>query len=104
MTCDGHLRNLVHPREILKHDFMEPWGLSTTALGPSPVAITEIVRRRRRITAATALRLARYFRTDAQTWMNLQTSYELELATRTAARALQAIPPAQRREAETRHP
>ena len=87
----------VHPGEILKHDFMDPWGLSATALatalGVSPGRINEIVRGRRGITASTALRLARYFGTDAQSWMNLQTRYELLVAERTAGRALQAIHP-----------
>ena len=87
----------VHPGEILKHDFMDPWGLSATALatalGVSPGRINEIVRGRRGITASTALRLARYFGTDAQSWMNLQTRYELLVAERTAGGALQAIRP-----------
>ena len=76
---------------------MEPWELSATALatapGVSPGRINEIVRGRRGITAATALRLARYFGTDARSWLNLQTRYELEVAPRTAGSALQAIRP-----------
>ena len=87
----------VHPGEILKHDFMEPFGLSATALakaiGVTPARINEIVRGRRGITAATALRLARYFGTDAQSWMNLQDRYELSLAEREAAGSLEAIRP-----------
>ena len=87
----------IHPGEILKHDFLDPWGLSAnalaTALGVSPGRINEIVRGCRGITASTALRLARYFGTDAQSWMNLQTRYELLVAERTAGRALQAIRP-----------
>ena len=87
----------VHPGEILKHDFMEPLALSSTALaraiGVTPARINEIVRCRRGITAETALRLARYFNTDAQSWMNLQDRYELALAERGAANALQAIRP-----------
>ena len=87
----------VHPGEILKHDFMEPLELSATslarAIGVTPARVNEIVRRRRGITAETALRLARYFNTDAQSWMNLQTRYELALAERTAHAALQAIRP-----------
>ena len=59
----------VHPGEVLKHDFMEPFALSSTALakaiGVTPARINEIVRCRRGITAETALRLARYFGTDA---------------------------------------
>ena len=87
----------VHPGEILKHDFMEPLALSATslarAIGVTPARVNEIVRRRRGITAETALRLAKYFNTDAQSWMNLQTRYELALAERTARAALQAIRP-----------
>ena len=89
----------VHPGEVLKHDFMEPFGLSATALaratGVTPARINEIVRGRRGITAATALRLAKYFGTDAQSWMNLQTRYELALAESAAGRALQTIRPRQ---------
>ena len=87
----------VHPGEILKHDFKEPFGLSATALekavGVTPARINEIVRGRRGITAETALRLSRYFRTDARSWMNLQTVYELEVAKQNEADALLAIKP-----------
>ena len=87
----------VHPGEVLKHDFMEPFGLSATALakavGVTPARINEIVRGRRGITVETALRLARYFRTDARSWMNLQTLYELEVANQNEADALRAIKP-----------
>ena len=87
----------IHPGEVLKHDFMEPFGLSATALakeiGVTPARINEIVRGRRGITAATALRLARYFSTDAQSWMNLQDRYELSLAERHEADSLKAIRP-----------
>ena len=87
----------VHPGEILKHDFMEPLALSSTALasaiGVTPARVNEIVRGRRGITAETALRLARYFSTDAQSWMNLQGRYELALAERNVAGALDAIRP-----------
>lgn len=87
----------VHPGEILRHDLMEPLGLSATALaraiGVTPARISEIVRGRRGITAETALRLARYFNTDARSWMNLQDRYELEIAERGKAEALAAIRP-----------
>ena len=82
----------VHPGEVLKHDFMESFGLSTTALaraiGVTPARINEIVRGRRGFIAATALRLARYFSTDAQSWMNLQDRYELAVAERDEADSL----------------
>ncbi len=87
----------VHPGEVLKQDFMVPLGLSDTglarAIGVTPARVNEIVRGRRGITAETALRLARYFGTDPNSWMNLQTFYELALAERDAAAALAAIRP-----------
>lgn len=87
----------VHPGEVLKHDFMEPFALSATtlakAIGVTPARINEIVRGRRGITADTALRLSRYFNTDARSWMNLQDRYELELAAQDSAEALRAIRP-----------
>jgi addiction module HigA family antidote len=74
----------VHPGEILKADFLEPLGLSVNALSQAIKAprtrINDIVRGRRGITADTAMRLARYFGTSAQFWMNLQSHYELEIA------------------------
>ncbi len=74
----------IHPGEILREDYMVPLGLSATALahalGVTPARINDIVRERRGITADTALRLARYFGTDAQSWINLQTAYDLRMA------------------------
>lgn len=74
----------IHPGEILLEDFMRPLGLSQYALAKaisvSPRRINEIVHGKRAITADTALRLARYFGTDAQSWLNLQSHYELEKA------------------------
>ncbi len=87
----------VHPGEILKHEFMEPFQLSSNALakaiGVTPARINEIVRERRGISAETALRLARYFGTDAQSWMNLQDQYELVIAEQAVAKDLRAIQP-----------
>jgi antitoxin HigA-1 len=74
----------VHPGDILAHDFMEPFKLSSyklaKELGVSVPSINEIVRRRRAVTAEMALRLSRYFGTTAQLWQNLQGQYDLEIA------------------------
>lgn len=88
---------LVHPGEILAEEFMKPYGLSSNALakaiGVTPARVNEIVRGRRGITADTALRLARFFGTDAQSWMNLQDNYDLALAEREAGDAIRRINP-----------
>ena len=85
----------VHPGEILKQEFMEPLGLSSNALaralGVTPARINEIVREQRGITAETAIRLAKYFGTDAQSWMNLQYQYELAIAEQKIQKGLEAI-------------
>lgn len=76
----------VHPGEILREDLMSPLQLSINRLARDlrvPVTrIGEIVHGRRGITADTALRLSRYFKTSPEFWMNLQTRYELQMALR----------------------
>ncbi|MBS7661914.1 HigA family addiction module antidote protein [Pseudomonas lalucatii] len=71
----------VHPGEVLREEFLEPLGMTPTALARalhvSAPTINDIVRERRGITADTAIRLGRYFDTSAQFWMNLQTEYAL---------------------------
>ena len=73
----------VHPGEILKEDLMTPLGLSINGLARDlrvPVTrMSEIVNGRRSITADTALRLARYFGTTPEFWMNLQTAHDLKV-------------------------
>ncbi len=79
----GQLR-LATPGDILLHDFMEPLGLSANALATAlhvPAnRITSILAASRGISADTALRLARYFGTTPQFWVNLQGNYDLRLA------------------------
>jgi antitoxin HigA-1 len=74
----------VHPGEVLREEFLEPLGMSVNALAkelhvPTP-RINDVVREKRGISADTALRLARYFGGDAQSWLNLQAMYELRVA------------------------
>ena len=77
---------LVHPGEILYHEFLEPLGLSQYRLAHDlkvpPRRINEIVHGTRAITADTALRLSLYYGTTAQFWLNLQAGYELRRAER----------------------
>jgi addiction module HigA family antidote len=74
----------IHPGETLREDFLKPIGLTANRLAAElfvPVTrVNDIVRGRRAITADTALRLARYFGTTPQFWINLQSNYDLELA------------------------
>ncbi len=76
----------VHPGEILREDFTKPTGLTVNRLALElhvpATRIGEIVHERRRITAETALRLARYFNTNAEFWLNLQNFYDLEVTRR----------------------
>ena len=74
----------IHPGEILREEYLSPLSMSANflarALGVTPARINDIVRERRGISADTALRLARYFGTDARSWMNLQAAYDLRVA------------------------
>ncbi|MBA5604668.1 HigA family addiction module antidote protein [Duganella sp. FT3S] len=87
----------IHPGEILREEYMLPLGLSSTALakalGVTPARINEIVREKRGISADTALRLARFFCTDVQSWLNLQQQYEISCAQDALGTALTAIKP-----------
>jgi addiction module HigA family antidote len=74
----------VHPGEILLEEFLKEFGISQNRvgreIGMSPRAINEIVHEKRSITANSALRLAKYFGTSPEFWLNLQTSHDLEEA------------------------
>ena len=74
----------VHPGAILRAQFMAPHGLSASGLAirlhvPAP-RVNDIVRERRGISPDSALRLARFFGTTPQYWMDLQTAYDLKVA------------------------
>ncbi len=87
----------IHPGEILREEFLRPMNMSAYELAKQlrvPVSrINDIVLERRGITADTAVRLARFFGTTEQFWMNLQTSYELRRAKAQLARDLCRIQP-----------
>jgi antitoxin HigA-1 len=74
----------MHPGEILLEDFMKPLGITQYRLAKEmnvyPRKVNEIVQGKRAITADTALRLARFFGTSPEVWMNLQAHYDLEVA------------------------
>ncbi|MCP5332426.1 MAG: HigA family addiction module antidote protein [Pseudomonadales bacterium] len=82
----AELLDEIHPGEILLEEFMKPMGITARQLAAdmdvSPSRISELVNGRRPITADTALRLGLYFGMDARFWMNLQTEYDMRVATR----------------------
>jgi addiction module HigA family antidote len=73
----------IHPGEVLNEEFLKPLSISQNQIARdikvAPRRINEIVLCKRRVTADTALRLARYFKTSPQFWMNLQSSYDLDV-------------------------
>jgi addiction module HigA family antidote len=83
----------VHPGEVLREEFMNPMGLSANALskalGVTAARVNDIVRKRRGVTADTAMRLARYFGGDARSWLNLQMNFDLRTAELTSAKAIE---------------
>ena len=89
MRAKGRRLPPVHPGEILREDLLKPLRISINRLGRDlrvPVTrVSEIVNGRRGITADTALRLARYFGTTPEFWMNLQASFDLDVAQRASA-------------------
>jgi addiction module HigA family antidote len=89
----------IHPGEVLLEEFLEPLGVTqhrlAVSIGVPPRRINEIVHGKRRITADTALRLARYFGTTDRFWLNLQTRYDLEVEKDLLGDELEAIRPLQ---------
>jgi len=74
----------THPGEVLREEYLVPLGLSARALakelGVPANRVTEIMRGERDVTADTAIRLGRYFRTDPRFWLNLQAAHDLSKA------------------------
>jgi antitoxin HigA-1 len=88
-------RTPIHPGEILADELQEI-GLSAKKLADvievPPNRVYQVLAGKRNVTADTALRLAQYFGTSADFWMNLQSAYELDLARQQVGKAIQRIP------------
>jgi addiction module HigA family antidote len=87
----------IHPGEILAEEYLAPLGVTqhrlAVAIGVPPRRINEIVHGTRRISADTALRLARFFGTSERFWINLQSRYDLEVERDRIGPALAGIRP-----------
>ena len=87
----------MHPGEVLREEFLEPMGLSPYMLAKHVhvprTRIERLAREETPVTADTALRLARFFGTTPEFWMNLQALYELRMAARNMERELAEIEP-----------
>ncbi|MDY6824860.1 MAG: HigA family addiction module antitoxin [Thermodesulfobacteriota bacterium] len=89
----------IHPGEIIKEEYLAPLKMSANALAvalrvPAP-RINDVIRKKRGVSIDTALRLAIYFNTTAQFWMNLQISYDLKNAKQNMAKIKNEIIPLQ---------
>ena len=80
-----------HPGEVLSEDYLKPLGLSVNALAKAldvPTSRMNDIVHARGVSADTALRLERYFGSDAQGWLNLQTAYDLKMAQKNESKAI----------------
>lgn len=82
----AELLDEIHPGEVLLEDFMKPMGITSRQLAADidvpPSRISDIVRGQRPITVDTAMRLGLFFKMDARFWLNLQSEYDIRMATR----------------------
>lgn len=82
----------VHPGEVLREDYLAPLGMSANALANAlrvPASrVNDITLERRGVTVDTAMRLVRYFGGDVQSWMNLQTAYDIKIAEKDRAKRI----------------
>jgi len=90
-------REPTHPGEMLLEEFLRPMGLTqqelASAIHVPYQRVNELVNKRRGVTPATALRLAKFFGTSASFWMNLQLRWELYHAQHTERQELETIQP-----------
>jgi len=88
---------VVHPGEILREEFLEPMGISAYRLAMdlrvSAPTVNDIVREKRGITPEMAARLAKYFGTTEQFWLNLQDAFAVHQVKKKFSRELRAIKP-----------
>lgn len=86
----------IHPGEVLLEEFLIPMGISQYKLAKDlkipQTRVSEIVKRKRRITADTALRLSKYFGTSAKFWLGLQNDFDIEESENILAKDLSEIP------------
>jgi antitoxin HigA-1 len=82
----------VHPGEVLREEYLAPLGMSANALANAlhvPASrVNDITLERRGVTVDTAMRLVRYFGGDVQSWMNLQTAYDIKIAEKDRAKRI----------------
>ncbi len=94
---DGPAGWAVHPGEILREEFLEPMDISayrlSVELRVSPPTINDIVREKRGITPEMAARLAKYFGTSEQFWLNLQNAFAVHQVRKKYSKELKAIKP-----------
>ncbi|PJJ44949.1 addiction module HigA family antidote [Glutamicibacter mysorens] len=96
-TAEAERIEPIHPGEVLMEDFIVGFGITqnklAVSIGVPPRRIDEIKHGMRGITADTALRMAKYFGTSEEFWMNLQSNYELRLERRALRDKVDAITP-----------
>ena len=99
IITDSDLIEPIHPGEVLLEDFIEGFGMTqnklAVSIGVPPRRINEIVHGKRGITADTAIRLAKFFGTSEEFWMNLQSHYELRIQRRVLRDQIADIRPRQ---------
>jgi addiction module HigA family antidote len=87
----------IHPGEVLEEEFLKPLNISAYRLAKETqipqTRISQIIKKKRRISADTALRLARFFDTTPQFWLGLQNDYDLEEEMGTIKKELKNIHP-----------
>ncbi len=92
-----NMRIRTHPGEVLREEFLTPLGITAHALSLEikvPASrISEIVKEKRSVTADTALRLAKFFGTSPDFWLNLQKNYDISVAMQTKAKEVEHIIP-----------